>query len=207
VQAKLAWWLDELAQQTPRHPLTRQLHALDDGAAAAAPLREVAASVWRLAQRGSIESFEHLLEPLSAAAEGVVRARHAVGVEDAAIGPAPLAVAAARLLAAARDWPRFARPERALLPLQLLAAQRIDRAGGADGVGAISAARAVFAAMQDVFDTAAGTALRGIDGARVAAAMIWARRLLATPQAAVEGRIGAPRVSLVLGLWRVGRRS
>ncbi len=204
-QAKLAWWLDELAQ-APRHPLTRQLHALDDGAAAAAPLREVAASVWRLARCDSIESFDHLLEPLSAAAEGVLRARRAVGIEDGAIGPTPQAVGAARLLAAARDWPRFARPERALLPLQLLAAQRIDRAGGVDGAGAVHAARAVFAALQAVLASADGAALRGIDGARVAAARIWARRLLAAPQAAVEARIGAPRVALVLGLWRVGRR-
>lgn len=204
-QAKLAWWVDELAQ-APRHPLTRYLHGLDGGAAAMGPLREVAASIWRLAQRDSIETFEQLLEPLATAAEGVARARHAVCIDDGAVTPMPQAVAAARMLGAARDWPRFARPERALLPLQLLAALRIDRAAAREGAAATQAAQAVFGALDQRLSGVDATALRGIDGARVAAAQVWARHLQAAPQAAVAGHLRAPRVSLVLALWRVGRQ-
>jgi hypothetical protein len=204
-QVKLAWWLDELAQ-APRHPLTRHLQSLDGGAAALTPLREVAASIWRLAQRDSIETLDQLLEPLAVAADGVARARRAVRTDHGAIQPPAQAVAAARLLGAARDWPRFARPARALLPLQVLAALRIDRAAALEGAAAAQAAQAMFAALDGRLGGVEPAVLRGIDGARVAAAQAWARGLQATPQAALEGRPRVPRVSLVLALWRVGRR-
>lgn len=196
-QAKLAWWLEELAQR-PRHPLTRGLAEASAGSqAAVAPLRETCAALLRFAQQDSVESMEQLLSPLARAADGLVRARGA--------GPAiaPRALAAARLVFAARDWLRFARPERAWLPLDLLARAGVDRAGA---VGSVPVATALLRGLCDAMADVPARDLRGIDGARVAAARAWAARMACAPRALLEGRLAAPRVALVFGLWRVGRR-
>lgn len=196
-QAKLVWWLDELAQR-PRHPLTRGLADASAGShAAAGPLREACAALARLAQEDSIESLDQLLAPLARAAEALSRAR------GAAAGIEPRALAAARLVFAARDWVRFARPERAWLPLDLLARVGVDRAGAVDSV---PVAQATLRGLREVLDRVPARTLRGVDGARVAAARAWAARMQAAPRALLEGRLAAPRVALVFGLWRVGRR-
>jgi hypothetical protein len=198
-QAKLAWWMEELAQR-PRHPLTRGLAEASAGSqAAVAPLREACAALLRFAQQDSVESMDQLISPLARAADGLVRAR-ARGA-----GPAisPRALAAARLVFAARDWLRFARPERAWLPLDLLARAGVDRAGA---VGSVPVVTALLRGLCDAMADVPARDLRGIDGARVAAARTWAARMAGAPRALLDGRLAAPHVALVFGLWRVGRR-
>jgi len=196
-QAKLAWWLDEFAQR-PRHPLTRGLAEAANGSqAASAPLREACAALLRLSQSDSIESLSQLLAPMEAAASALARARGGIA------GPAPRAVAAARLVFAARDWPRFARPERGWVPLDVLARVGVDRTGATSSA---PVARALLGALRGVLDEAPRAGLRGIDGARVAAARAWASRMASAAPALVDGRLAAPRVPLVFALWRVGRR-
>jgi hypothetical protein len=196
-QAKLAWWLDELAQR-PRHPLTRGLAEAAGGSqSASAPLREAAAILLRLAQSDSIESVAQLLDPLEAVAASLARAR------GGPAGPASRAVAAARLVFAARSWVRLARPERGWLPLDLLARVGVDRAGA---VSSAPVVRELLGELRPALGAARDRDLRGIDGARVAAARAWAARMRAAPGELVEGRIGAPRLRLVFALWRVGRR-
>jgi hypothetical protein len=195
-QAKLAWWLDELAQR-PRHPLTRGLVDAAGSQAPMAPLREACASLLRLAHADSIESLDQLLQPLVAAAVALGRAR-----EDEA-GIDPQAVAAARLVFAARDWVCFARPDRAWLPLDLLARTGVDRTGA---VASVPVARALLCALGEPLARVRPGRLRGIDGARVAAARVWHARMLAAPATMLEGRLPPPRLRLVLALWRVGRR-
>lgn len=195
-QAKLAWWLDELAQR-PRHPLTRGLVEAVGSQAPMASLREAGASLLRLAQAESIESTDQLLQPLVAAATALARARGDAACID------PQAVAAARLVFAARDWVRFARPDRAWLPLDLLARTGVDRAGA---VASVPVACAVLRALGEPLARIKPRRLRGIDGARVAAARVWHARMLAAPAAVLDGRVPPPRLRLVLALWRVGRR-
>jgi hypothetical protein len=196
-QSKLAWWLDEFAQR-PRHPLTLGLADASGGAqAAAAPLREACAALLRLAQADSIESLDQLLDPLARAAAALARARGAAPAIDAR------ALAAARLVFAVREWVRFARPERAWLPLDVLARVGVDRAGA---VASAPVALALLRRLREVLDAVPSRDLRGIDGARVAAARAWAARMAGAPLSLVDGRLAAPRITLVFALWRVGRR-
>jgi hypothetical protein len=104
---------------------------------------------------------------------------------------------------AARDWVCFARPDRAWLPLDLLARTGVDRAGA---VVSLPVARALLRALGEPLARVRPTRLRGIDGARVAAGRVWHARMLAAPAAMVDGRLPPPRLRLVLALWRVGRR-
>jgi hypothetical protein len=186
-QAKLSWWLDEFAQR-PRHPLTLGLADASGGAqAAAAPLREACAALLRLAQVDSIESLDQLLEPLSRAAAALSRARGAPPALDAR------ALAAARLVFAMREWVRF----------DVLARVGVDRSGA---VASAPVALALLRRLREVLDAVPTRDLRGIDGARVAAARAWAARMAGAPLSVVDGRLAAPRIALVFALWRVGRR-
>jgi hypothetical protein len=89
------------------------------------------------------------------------------------------------------------------VPLDVLARVGVDRAGATSSA---PVARALLGALRGVLDDAPRGGLRGIDGARVAAARAWASRMASAAPALVDGRLAAPRVPLVFALWRVGRR-
>jgi phytoene synthase len=205
-QAKLAWWLDELAQPA-RHPLHRELARLCPDGAVTAGLREAAAALLHLAHQDSIETLAQLLGPLQQAAVGTARARAGAGSDVGAEVLAGNALAASRVVTALRDWPTFARAERAWLPLDLLARHSLSRAA-AERAGEAAAAlvASLCAELRQALAPIAARDLRGVDGARIAAARAWCGHMQAGPGAVVDGRLAPPRIALVLSLWRVGRR-
>jgi hypothetical protein len=198
-QAKLAWWVEELSQSTGRHPLTRD--ASGDPRRRAG-LRDAALSLLALSTRESIESTAQLMQPLQAFSSGMLRARDSDPALATALG-------GARLCSLLRHWTMLARAERAWLPLDLLARHRADRAAAADptDVRGQAVLGDLLQSAADTWDGIGGTALRGIDGARIAVARVWHRHLYSRTAPAVAGTLSPPRWSLVLALWRVGRRS
>lgn len=206
--ARLGWWLDEFGQAEPRHPLTRALDDLGRSSDVATGLRGAAAGLLRLAQRETVQSIADLLHPLQEFSAALAAARGALR-PDADVEPiVAAAVAGARLLSLVRDWKNLSLPARALLPLDLLARHAADRASAAHAAHPASAliAAELVAAGQDSLRGAASIVLRGIDGARIAAARTWANRMMRSPAHTVSGTLGVPRGSLVFALWRVGRR-
>jgi hypothetical protein len=198
--AKLGWWMEQLGP-APQHPLARGL--VEDGAPAQAlsGLRAATAPLLRLATCESFESLQQWLDPLAQAGEAIADAAAAVGLRAPA-QPAG-ALAAARLVEGIREWRGFALAERGRVPLDLLARHRVDRAAAeasAPLAGDLSARLATALAQ------APAGVLRGPDGARIARALVNARRMAARPQAWLEGRLRAPRAALVFASWRVGRR-
>jgi hypothetical protein len=198
--AKLGWWMDDLAQAA-QHPLVRGL--LDAGAPreVLGALREGTTPLLRLALCESFESLAQWLDPLAQAATAFAAASAAAGSRTSAVPTR--AVAAARMLDGIRDWPRFARAERALVPLELLARHRVDRAAAA---ACAPLAADLAARLGETLAEVPPPALRGPDGARIARAAACARRMVRRPEAWIDGSLRVPRTTLVFALWRVGRR-
>ncbi len=124
-QAKLGWWLDEIGRAragAARHPLLRKLSALDalaafDGGGAERILRGAAHAV-ALESPADVES---LLSAFVALEQPLAEARATLLDASAPATDRVRGLAAARVMVEARHWGRFALPERARLPLNLLA--------------------------------------------------------------------------------------
>ncbi len=201
-QAKLGWWLEEIGQArsgAARHPLLQRLVALDAlpafadggaerilrGAAHAAAL-ESPADVDAL-----LAAFVALEQPLAEA-----RARLAGATASDVAGVRGLA--AARVLLECRHWARFALPQRARLPLDLLAREGATRDAALERGAALSMAlgNALMPRIEEAL--AAGTAAVLDEAAlRIGHAIGRAHGARARPFAGAQ---------LAFALWRLARR-
>lgn len=205
---KLAWWLDEidaLGAGRARHPLTC---ALAEGARArgVAPLlARAVGGAWTLSEAESIGATADLIDACVPLASALAEA----GVEHGAWGPVPdgrASVLAAALLAdLVRDWPRFSRPERGLVPLALLARHGVDRAAAQSGHAA-AACDALLADLARELAEAVGRRHRGdLLAGWLVLARAWLDAIARAPRAAREGRLAAPRFRMLWSLWRAAR--
>lgn len=205
---KLAWWLDEIAELgagRARHPLTSAL-ADGPGVRDAAPaLARAVGSALALVEVEAVASTASLVDatvPLASAID-------AAGVALAAWQPAgddrAPALAAALLGDLLRDWPRFARPERGLVPLALLARHGVDRAAAQSGHDAA----ACDALLRDLAGELRGTVGRGHRGdlaaGRLVIAGAWLDAMARDPRGAREGRLAPRRLHLLWSIWRAAR--
>lgn len=205
---KLAWWLDEIAELgagRARHPLSA---ALSDGPGvrAAAPiLARAVGGALALVEAESVASTAHLVDATRPFASALDDAGAALGAwRPAGPGRAP-ALAAALLGDLLRDWPRFARPERGLVPLALLARHGVDRVAAQTGNDAV----ACDALLRDLALELGGTVGRGHRGdlaaGRLALARTWLDAIARDPRALREGRLAPPRLRLLWAIWRCAR--
>lgn len=205
---KLAWWHDEvsgLGEGRARHPLTT---AIAGGGRARDVSPSLARAVGAALAMVDIESVTSTAELIDASLP------LAIALDEAGIAlelwrphPAARAMAASLVGDLLRDWPRFARPERGLVPLALLARHGLDRSGARSG----SEAAACDALLRD-FALELGAAVgHGHGGdlaaARLAVARLWLAAAARAPRAAREGRLQAPRFRLLWTLWRLARES
>jgi len=201
-QARLGWWMDECTQfaaQAARHPLTRELQSRASGetVALASALGRALGAALELVESESIATSEELALLHHAAFAPLVLARTGSGAAE----PAVRAATTASLLRELRDWPRFAQPARARVPLQALARAGVDRA-------LVVAGREAAITAQDALlePLAAGLAadasrLDVLDAARVTVA----RRLLARRSGGLLGERTGSRLGMLLALWSQAR--
>jgi hypothetical protein len=205
---KLAWWLDEIAELgsgRARHPLTTAL-ADGPGLRDAAPiLARAVGSALALVEVEAVASTASLVDatvPLAAALDEV---GVALGIWRSAGSDRAPALAAALLGDLLRDWPRFARPERGLVPLALLARHGVDRVAAQSG----NDAAACDALLRDLAGELRGTVGRGHRGdlavGRLVIAGAWLDAVARDPRGAREGRAAPPRLQLLWAVWRAAR--
>jgi hypothetical protein len=197
-QARLGWWLEEctaLAARGARHPLTRELQARagDDVVPIASALGRAFTAAFALVESESIGTPEELAALDHATFAPLVRLRARADVPEAALR----AATTARLLLELRNWPRFAQPARARVPLQALARAGVDRASAAEGAAAVAAQAATLAPLADAL-AADPSRLGSLDAARV----VVARRLVAARRGGLLGERAGSRFGLLLALWR-----
>lgn len=195
---KLAWWVDELAAAQgggAGHPVAREL-AVATGAAGCQRVAQAAARLAAVCDGEAVPDVDALLARHRPAAEAFAAC---YGDEGAGAE-----LAAAWLIDELRDFRRFAEPRHARVPLVLLARAGQSRealvapeqcAAGAQVARAIARALAAVLGRRPP---------GGLLAARCAVARTWAAHLLrAHPDAAVAaGDVPAPRLRLVLALWR-----
>lgn len=205
---KLAWWLDELGEQArgrARHPLTMAIAKDPRAAGAVAPLARAVGAALALVGTESVGSVEDLTAAIEPVARGLDEAGVALGAWRLAGAERSPAMAAALVVEALREWPRFARPERGLVPLRLLARHGIDRAAAHAG----TEPRATDAVLRDLAlelrQRVGADRVGGLAGARLAIARVWLEAIARDPRAAREGRLAAPRFRLLWSLWRAAR--
>lgn len=205
---KLAWWLDEIAELgagRARHPLTGALSGAAPARDAAPALARAVGGALALVEAEAIASTAGLVEASVPFAASLDEAGAALGSWRPAPGGRAPALAAALVGELLRDWPRFARPERGLVPLALLARHGIDRAGALSGHDA----RACDALLRDLASELAETVGRGHKGdlmaGRLAVARVQLDAIARDPRAAREGRLAAPRLRLLWSVWRAAR--
>jgi hypothetical protein len=124
-QAKLGWWLEDIGQAragAAQHPLLQRLGSLDaldvlDRGGAEGILRGAA----HAAAMESPADMESMLAAFVALEQPLAQARARLAGTAVAEVEIVRGLAAARVLCECRHWARFALPERARLPLALLA--------------------------------------------------------------------------------------
>lgn len=205
---KLGWWLDELgelAHGRARHPLTVALADAAIGRDASVALARAAGEALALIETESIASSAGLVEATIAFARAFAEAGATLGAWRPVPSDRMPALAAALLSDLVRDWPRFARPERGLVPLALLARHGLDRAGAQSGhdAGACDALLRDFA--RDLAETVDRDHRGDLMAARLAAARAWLDAIGGDPRAAREGRLVPPRLRLLWSIWRAAR--
>lgn len=203
--AKLGWWRDELERAcagVPRHPISRRLHelrALDPSRLAAANALVVAAS--RIAALASPGDCAALLAPFDAFAA----AFRSLRTGDSGSGEPACALGAALLASELRHWSRFAAPERARVPLSLLARAGISRAELVQGhAGATTVLDGLAAELSPLLAT---TNVDVIAGARATVAVHIVRALRRNPRASVARAPVVRSLPLLFALWRVAHRA
>ncbi len=205
-QAKLGWWLEELAELEAgraRHPIARRLaecgaaDALSEGIGAAAVAG--AAAIARVESPGSVTD---LLEVVVRMEAPLARARTRLLRAD--VAPAVVtALAAARVADAVTRWSSFAAPERARIPLDVLARIGTDRERAQrDPVAAPAAVRAMA---QELGSRVAVDADSALDRALLARARAQLAILERQPRRAMGGGI-RPGWRMVVAVWRAARR-
>jgi hypothetical protein len=195
---KLAWWdaeLGRLAQGQAQHPLARGLHAVA-GDACVAPLRSSLRAALGLIEHDSMERGAQLLDALAGVSAGFLQARGLAHDETLA-----RAWAGARLVYELRHWSRFARVERAWLPLDTLARVGYTR----QEIAQPGAARAVRDGLLDLADAAMHGAAANADlpGMRMMCARLLSRRLRGVEPGTW---VNAPSLRLTFALWRAAQR-
>jgi len=205
---KLAWWLDEIAglgAGRARHPLMIALAGTSRARDAAPILARAVGSALALVEVEAVASTTTLVDatvPLASALD-------AAGVALAAWRPAgddrAPALAAALLGDLLRDWPRFARPERGLVPLALLARHGVDRAAVQSGRDA-AVCDALLRDLAGELRRTVGHGHRGdLAAGRLVIAGAWLDAMARDPRAAREGRLAPWRLHLLWSIWRAAR--
>jgi hypothetical protein len=205
---KLAWWLDEISELgsgRARHPLTTAL-ADGPGLRDATPmLARAVGSALALVDVEAIASTASLVEATVPLAAALDAAGVALGVWQPASNDRAPALAAALIGDLLRDWPRFARPERGLVPLTLLARHGVDRMAAQSGNDAV----ACDALLRDLATELLGIVGRGHRGdlasGRLVVAGVWLDAVVRDPRGAREGRVAPPRLKLLWSIWRAAR--
>lgn len=203
---KLAWWFDEvsgLGDGRARHPLTS---AIAGGAREVSPsLARAVGAALAMVDVESVASTAELIDatlPLATALDET-----GIALDLWRPHGSVRAMAAALVGDLARDWSRFARPERGLVPLALLARHGLDRNGARSGAEA-AACDALLRDLALELGAAVGVGHRGdLAAARLAVARLWLDAAARAPRAAREGRLQAPRFNLLWTLWRLARES
>ncbi len=205
---KLTWWLDEVAELgagRARHPLTCALAADPRAGELASPLVRAIGGALALLEAESIASTAGLVDAAVPLASALGEAGVALGAWGAVDGRNGSALAGALLADLVRDWPRFSRPERGLVPLALLARHDVDRAAAQSGREA-AACDALLADLARELGVLIGSPHRGdLLAGRLALARAWLDAVTRDPRAAREGRLAAPRFRMLWSLWRAGR--
>lgn len=205
-QAKLGWWAEELAAAragAPRHPVTRRLGATtdregDDATALQALLHGAA----RLASLESPENLEALLGGFRDLAGPLLRLETGRAAEPAAIDALALAGLAREL----RQWPRFAQPERARVPLDALARVGVNRQELVEPRHAAAAAAVVRALAAEMHERLAPLHGSGLVAARARLARDTAARARRAPERVLAQRLPPYGPLSAFALWRLARR-
>lgn len=197
--SKLAWWdaeLERWSRGAAQHPLARALHD-QCGVDVAVPLRASVRAAATLAECDSIDSGERLLDAFADMARGFMRAR---GQRD--FDASARIWGAARLVHSLRHWSRWTRPERAWVPLSILARAGCSRRQ----LHEPAHARAVRDALLDLASAPLNAAWTSGDllGAQaLTASMLSARLRRSAPGPWVQ----LPGWRLTWALWRAARRA
>lgn len=207
---KLAWWIEEIgefAAGKARHPvmlaLTREAKA---GRAAPSLARAVAAAI-SLVEVEAVSSTEDIVAAAVPYASAIAESARALLLWTESPATPAKGLAAAMMVDLVREWERFSRPERGLVPLSLLARHGIDRASANAG----DAAEACDALVRDLalelrVAVSADPAF-GLAGAKMAIARLWLDAMARAPRAARARRLSLPRFRLPWVLWSVARAS
>lgn len=209
--AKLAWWRDELARYAagkPQHPVLQALAGRGSDrpdatvGSSAAALEGALGAAAQLAVLESPGTVDDLLEPFRRYATAALPM---LGAHDRETAPVE-AYAAALATQQVRQWPRFARPDRAAVPLKLLATAGLNRAALVEPRHAAAAARVAALLASELEAALAATPRAAPLAARIVTARAVARRIAARPAEVLDGSLRAPPLRLIAALWRIGRR-
>lgn len=202
--AKLAWWRDELARYgagVPQHPITRAMAASADPI----PIDDLQLAFEGVAPLATIESPATSAELLAAFRPYAVAVLPWWGASDRDT-PAIDAYAAVLAVQQLRHWPRFARAERALVPLDALAGAGVNRAQLLTPEAAAAAA-AIAARLARELGRHLRIRSRGPLAARVATSHAVADVIARQPERALSGEANGMTFGLPWRLWSIARRS
>jgi phytoene synthase len=207
---KLAWWIEEIgefAAGKARHPLTRAVTG-EVGADRVAPslARAVAAAI-SLVEIEAFSSTEDLVAAATPFASAIAESAEALRLWTQSPAMPIRGLAAAAVADLVRDWERFSRPERGLVPLSLLARHGIDRASANAGDAAEACDALVRDFALELQVAVSADPAFGLAGAKMAIARLWLDAMARAPRAARERRLSLPRFRLPWVLWSVARAS
>lgn len=198
-QAKLGWWLDEIGQAragAAHHPVLQRMAALGaldlfDRGGAEGILRGAS----HAAAMESPADVESMLAAFVALEQPLAQARARLAGVAVADGVVVRGLAAARVLCECRHWARFALPERARLPLDLLARHGVGRDA------AVAQEPLLAAALAQGLLPHIDAALAGGSPSVLDTATLLIGRSLAAPNSRVANW------RLAFALWRLARRA
>lgn len=207
---KLAWWIEEIgefAAGKARHPLTRAIGGETGTDVVAPSLVRVIATAISLVEIESVTSTGELVAATMPYAAALADSAEALQLWRESPATPAKALAAAMLVDLVRDWERFSRPERGLVPLALLARHGIDRASAHAGTDAEACDALIRDLALELRSVVGAERSVGLAGAKLALARLWLDAMASAPRAAREQRLTLSRFRLPLVLWSVARTS
>lgn len=207
---KLAWWIEEIgefAAGKARHPLMRVIGGETNADRVAPAFARTVAAALSLVEIEAVASTGELVQAATPYASAVADSGEALHLWRASPATPAKSFAVAMIAELVRDWERFSRPERGLVPLPLLARHGIDRAAANVGTDTEACDALVRDLALELKSAIGAERTVGFAGAKMALARLWLDAMASTPRAAREQRLTLSRFRLPWVLWSVARAS
>lgn len=208
-QRKLTWWLSELKEDQPTHPLMQALHRLGVRDDLQSALAQALSASLCLASTESIQCIDMLLRGIESILAPIAKARAQVLKTLPMHHSILRAAAAAALTYQLKKWSRFAEPVRGWIPLDLLLSEGLSRPQMISNEACyanqkLNVVEKMLLLLQNSLFENLESELQGVEGVQIIIARIHNAYLKKNPQCVIGGTYAFSLWRCIVPLWRLG---